>query len=1497
MKRKIFISILLVITAMLTLASCLDGIANKKVTSIQILSGAPSEVTVGETPDFSELKAKVTYNDGETKEVGYADVTISAIDTSKAGKVEYSITYDGYSAKSTINVKAKDAQGPSISEATLESISLVPGTIQTEFVVGADFRTQGLQVIAHYSDGTTPTVSADKLNITQNVDPDTVGVQTLIVEYKGKTCEIKITVKALSATKITLDLDGFDNEILVGCELDTSAITGTVHYNNATTLPLANADITFSAVDTLSVGAKTLVATYNGLQAECNVTVLGVKSIYFSGFDDAIKYNEELDLTDLTATVIATNNKSFTIDADNITVNKDNFDTTLVGTNEKSTRISFSYFGASKEYYITVTADAEDATPTGLSYTSGVDTSIYVGETFNDNAIKATATLTFGYPSLQLVKSDLAVSGTVDNTEPGTYPITYSYTKGGVTKSFTLNVVVIGPNELNLNVNDLGWILKGDVLDTSSITATLYYDENRTDNIANEDLTITGADTSTAGNKTLTVSYEDVSATVTFTVVEIKSVNFIGVNSRYRLGSQIDADAVSVEIIGTDDKTYALDFNGTLPTLSLDNTKTSETKDYTIVFRGVEYTKSIEVYAEFEDATLLSIEYTGATEVFVGGNLSGKLSVKAYYTYGFTKDYTEGVTASALDTATKGERNITVSYLDKTANATITVRYPYVTNIVVNSAPLAIKGEAYGFNAINVTVTLENNQIITESLANLADYEIEAALDVTTAGEKMLTLTSNGKSCTHAVTVYEIEKIVLNTRGFNNIVQLGSEFSIDGLSEIYVYLVGIAEPVIRQADSIDHNVNTQVMSNDYTLTAKYLGIDSVPVKITVADQNFVITGAEDPASIVAWKNGTYQAQFLDQGYGYVVGDDNPFRYEIRFQMLDIINNIPKTQGLTYKGISSVKLNGVVVGDEYVTIDEINHTFDFTEAAIGKTFVITTAHKDYAKFAKEFTVTVVDGYNVHEAIELNLLTNRNEDISGAEGIYQLKVLHEFLSNNKVAGIDQMDYDAYKAFVDGINGIILHDNFTLKTSDFPDKYFFETSDGTKYLWDHESLYYREFTDTSIYNVEGATPEVFNLYGNYFTVLTYEIPIVAKDGTVNKNGTATNEDDNISSSQLFRFNVSSTIWDNAIKNSAFYHENYVANIYALGTRDDNPTLAVQPESAQLRSRLGIYAFKLASGTYNLYAVNAQAFFNTMTAEYDDLTVNIDYCSFYNAWNNHISTWTSNRIDNNETYDPKGSVSVHAGYDPTRINISNSFVGKSGGPAILAMVEDPDKEYNIKAGSKPIINIDDKTNIFSYVKGDESWFVSYSATPIAGLLASYNNYFPEGSTFLTKIGGGENNFMNMICLFMDAHFNPATFAGVTTDLNGSLTIGGKAIQDMDTTESGQYGHGGLVDLYRANAKGNDPMTGTVQSAPVFVSSEGGISFTDQNTGIYELTQTGPAPITSADHAAVQGDHLAMFLYNLGLTLGFNEPALNAEPTPADCTVERVTASHGYGN
>ncbi len=1485
MKKRIFV-LFLIVVSILALSSC--SIANKKVESLQILSGAPAEVQIGDTPDFSDLKVKVTYNDGETKEVGYSDVTISSIDTSKVGKIEYTVSYEGGSVTTTINVKSS-SDGPSITDVTLASITYLSG-IQTTFYEGADFHLTDLKVTAHYSDGLTKTVTSDKLTVIQNIDPDTVGEQTLIVEYLGKRCEIKINVLKKAPSKFTFQLNSFDKQILVGGTLDTSAITGVLHYNNSTIENISNSDITFSTVDTATTGTKTLVGTYNGMSAKCNIEVVGVQSIDFSGFERSIKFNETLDLSNLIATVTATNGKSYTIPADKITVDKTKFDQTLNpldGVHEKTTKIAFSYYGSSKEYNITVYADRTDAELIKLEYVSGLDKQIFVTEPFNGSGIKAKASFTFGYTEILTIES-LTLDGSVNNAEIGSYPLTYSYTdtENGITKSFTVNIEVIEPSisGLLLSETNLGYLIKGETLDTSNITAYLYYEYGSTkDSVENDELVFSEIDSTVTGQTTITVTHPEsgMTATATITVVEIASVEFTGINNSYRLNTTFDTSKIKVTITDTNGNIHERSFNAnvTLPTLTLDITKSEETKEYVFTYCGVEFKKDIEVYAEFEDAELINIEYNGALTVFKGDAIV--VSVKANYTYGFTKIYSteDGVTTSDFTSASLGDYELTVTYMDKTDTVTVSVIMPKVTDIVVNSAPYGIKGEAYNFNKINLTLYLENGKTVESELENLVDYGITANLDVTVAGNKTLTITANGVSETKQITVYEIEKIVINTDNFKNIVQLGSTFSTEGLGKIYVYLVGMQEPTIREVTEFTHNVDTSVTGNDYTITTTYLGIVSEPVKVTVADQNFIITGVADPASIVAWKNKTYSSKFLDSGYYYFVGDDNPFKYELNFQMFDIINEVPELKGLKYVSKSTVTLDGVEVGEEYVKIDEVNHTFDFTENAIGKNFIITTAHKDYPDYVTSIHITVVDAYNISEnnAIELNLLTNYNAEL-GNSGKTMLTLLHPFLASNNVAGIENMSYEQYTEYVNSINGIVIHSNLILNQSDFPSEYFFTAKDGTKYIWDHQSIFYRVFTESK--SADSAT-EVFNLYGNYFTIVSNNIPTVALKGTIDVNGVASNDDNEISSSELIRINASGTLLDNV---STFYSDKYVCNIYALGFHDNDPSVPVQSELAAIRSKLGIMAIKVAHATYNLNAVNIEAYFSALMAEYDDLTVNLNYCTFYNSWNNHISTWSSNILDQNDNDDYDGS--IHEGYRPITVNINKSFISKCGGPVIMSMCKNPTSEFNTKAGSKSIIKIDNESTVFSYVKGDESWFKSYGATNILEKAKQWNllfESFTPKSSFEINIGG--DKFFNLIALNMDADFNPLSMSNITSDIDGTVTIGDKILLDMDDTY-GSYGHNGIVDAIHAAAQGQPAMP------PIFVSDVGGASYTDDsNLFIADLPDYNDAMDKAA---ALTGEYLSGYLYNLGFLFGFNEEPLEKEPTIADCTVVRITEPHG---
>ena len=146
------------------------------------------------------------------------------------------------------------------------------------------------------------------------------------------------------------------------------------------------------------------------------------------------------------------------------------------------------------------------------------------------------------------------------------------------------------------------------------------------------------------------------------------------------------------------------------------------------------------------------------------------------------------------------------------------------------------------------------------------------------------------------------------------------------------------------------------------------------------------------------------------------------------------------------------------------------------------------------------------------------------------------------------------------------------------------------------------------------------------------------------------------------------------------------------------------------------------------------------------------------------------------------------------------------------------------------------------------------------------------------------------MIYLNMDADFNPATVGGggATSDLNGSVTIGGNAKIDMNTTAAGKYGHNTIVDSvhYMATQLGYPTLP------PVFVSDLGGATYTDTKN-LYVVPLPGYDDATS-QYAATRGDYLSMYMYNLGVLLGFNEGTLSAEPSPATTSIEKITTRHG---
>ena len=197
------------------------------------------------------------------------------------------------------------------------------------------------------------------------------------------------------------------------------------------------------------------------------------------------------------------------------------------------------------------------------------------------------------------------------------------------------------------------------------------------------------------------------------------------------------------------------------------------------------------------------------------------------------------------------------------------------------------------------------------------------------------------------------------------------------------------------------------------------------------------------------------------------------------------------------------------------------------------------------------------------------------------------------------------------------------------------------------------------------------------------------------------------------------------------------------------------------------------------------------------------------------------------------------------------------------------------------------------SYVVGNEAWFDAHGISAQAVLIGSISDDIGNGASFLTQFEGNTNRYMTMIMINMDVAYIPGLSTGDPLDIDGSLVIDGTTALDMEdgmrdivvgfnpetgapivqTVPSG-YGSGYVAVVQSQTA-------GLPVPPPIFVSSTGGVGYSDLETF---------TPVTGAD--VYQGEYLALYWYNLGIALGYNE-TIPAEPTPP--STPWVTEAHGY--
>ena len=315
------------------------------------------------------------------------------------------------------------------------------------------------------------------------------------------------------------------------------------------------------------------------------------------------------------------------------------------------------------------------------------------------------------------------------------------------------SITVSGPTKTEYEI--------GDELDLTGLVVTAHYSDGS--EAAVEDYEVSGFDSSTAGEKTITVTYQDKTTTFTVNVKEaapvvtLESITVTGPNkTEYEIGEKLDLTGLVVTAHYSDGNEKVLSA-GDYEVSGFDSSTAGE-KTITVTYQDKTTTFTVNVKEAAPVVTLESITVTGPTktEYKIGDELDlAGLVVTAHYSTGDEATVT-GYEVSGFDSSTAGEKTITVTYQGKTAAFKVTVKE--TEKPVVTLESITVSGPTKTEYKIGEELDLTGLVVIAHysdgSYQEVTDYEV-SGFDSAAAGEKTVTVTYQGETVSFKITVKE----------------------------------------------------------------------------------------------------------------------------------------------------------------------------------------------------------------------------------------------------------------------------------------------------------------------------------------------------------------------------------------------------------------------------------------------------------------------------------------------------------------------------------------------------------------------------------------------------------------------------------------------------------------------------------------------------------------------------------------------------------------------
>ena len=632
----------------------------------------------------------------------------------------------------------------------VSALTIVEGTLATEYTVGDRVDFSGVKAVVTYSDGTAETVGSDKLTIS-TLDTSSEGKKTVSIKFGKFETKVEITVKAATnepvVTAIKIVEASFKSIAFVGDTYDASQIQIEATYSDGTVMILGYSDVEVILPDTTEAGEKLLAVKYGSLTDAVTVTVSAVTAIKVveGSIKNEVFVGEEFDTSSLSVIVSYTNAPDAIVSADKLEIGT--IDTTAAGVQV----LTITYNGFVAEYKVTVLGVASvsvntASVPSKVKFMSELDLS------------GITATVTFTNGKAQTVGAEELTLSKINTSSAGVKTLTVSY-KGVET---TVDITVIGVKSLTVITGTLkSEVLVGETVNTDAIEVSVVYTDDSTEIIGKDKLNLGTVDTETAGEKNLSITYLDGAINFPVKVCAVESIRIDGVSKVVSAGEKPDLTNMKVyAVYGDTQKTEVLITDGY--TTNIDSLDFNVEGDKTFKVTWGELEASLVISTTEPELVRIEIRTYNAVVGLGRAYDKSSVTVMAYYGNNTSHTVSTDIVISELSTAVAGDVTLEVSYTENgiTQKATATVKVLPITAMTVSGLADTVElGNELSTESLKLTVTYSDGTN-TLSAVVYANEGIEVkGFDKNTAGDQTLTVSYLGTTVEHKLHVRGVSSI------------------------------------------------------------------------------------------------------------------------------------------------------------------------------------------------------------------------------------------------------------------------------------------------------------------------------------------------------------------------------------------------------------------------------------------------------------------------------------------------------------------------------------------------------------------------------------------------------------------------------------------------------------------------------------------------------------------------------------------------------------------